>query len=371
MIDGQDLMERRISREDLLKLAALAGGAGLLAGRTSVAGAALERLAQESGRLQVLDWVGYEVPDLYRPYLKRYPGERPKFTYMTSESNALAKMSAGLEPDIVRPYVGYVRDFAESGFVQPWNPGLISNLKFLNPNMVKAGRHDGKQYGIPQDWGFDALLYRTDKVKPKGKVSWNLLLDERYAGKIAWWDDLYMLVVAGYYLGMKDPWQQTNAQLKQSASLLSSAVKKKIPKLFWSSETDMWSAFAGGDIWIAYAWPNAWVQMKSKGLKVAYAHPKEGAISWIGMLMLGKDSPRPQHAHAYVDAWSSKQTGSWLEDNYGYGHANTRARPKSRELLQVLKLTNPNALREPNAHIDRYIPNRQEYAKRWREVKAS
>jgi spermidine/putrescine transport system substrate-binding protein len=368
MSDGQDRLERRLSREQLLKLTAAAGAAGLLAGRVSGAGAALDRLTAESGRLLVLDWVGYEVPDLYRPYLKKYPGQKPQFKFMTSETNALAQMSAGLKPDVVRPYVGYVRDFADSGFVQPWNPKLIPNLKHLNRDMVKAGQYEGKQYGIPQDWGFDALLYRTDKVKPKA-ISWNLLMDERYAGKITWWDDLYMLVVAGYLVGVKNPWQQTTAELKKSQSLLKS--KRHVVKFFWDSETDMQNAFAAGDVWIAYAWPADWVAMKSKGLKVRYAHPREGAISWIGMLMQGKNTSRSDHAHAFVDAWSSKQTGTWLENNYAYGHANTLARPSSQDLLRALQLTNPNALKEPHAHIDRYIPNRQEYFKRWQEVKNS
>ena len=41
-----------------------------------------------------------------------------------------------------------------------------------------------------------------------------------------------------------------------------------------------------GDIWIAYAWPNDWVQMKAKKLKVVYMHPKEKPIAWVGMFML-------------------------------------------------------------------------------------
>ena len=47
MSDSKGLMEQRLSREDLLKLAAVAGGAGLLAGRVSAAGAALERPRRE------------------------------------------------------------------------------------------------------------------------------------------------------------------------------------------------------------------------------------------------------------------------------------------------------------------------------------
>jgi spermidine/putrescine transport system substrate-binding protein len=368
MDEDTGLMERQLSRADLLKLAAATGGAGLLAGRAGAADAALARLAKESGRLQVLEWAGYEIKPFWTQYLKKYPGEAPKFTFMTNEANALAKMQAGFRPDVVRPYVGWVRDFAASGFVEPWDPKLITNLKHLNPFMVKAGQVDGKQYGIPSDWGFDAILYRTDKVKPKER-SWSLLYDERYAGKIAWFDDLNQLVIAGYYLGFKKPYDQTDSELKQSQKLL--IEKKHVARMFWSSETDMDNAFASGELWIAYAWPNDWVIMRSKGLKVRYMLPKERPISWIGMLMQGKNTSRSEHAHAFVDAWSSVQSATWLENNYGYGAANLRARPKSSELLRALQLTNPRAVAEPNAHIDRYIPRRRLYAKLWQEVKAA
>src|SRR2546423_3098339 len=197
--EGDIAMDRQFSRQELLKLAAMTGGAGLVAGRAGFAQAARMQFAAESGRLQVLDWAGYEVKSLWAPYLKKYPGEKPKFTFMTNEANALSKMSAGFKPDVVRPYVGYVADFAESGFVQPWDTSLLPNLKQLNPAMVKAGRYKGRQWGVPEDWGFDAILYRTDKVTPKAK-SWSLLFDDRYKGRIAWFDDLNQLVWAGYYL---------------------------------------------------------------------------------------------------------------------------------------------------------------------------
>src|SRR3954454_5588084 len=233
-----DLLERRISRRQALKLAATAGGAALLGGHVGRAAAAV---SAESGRLQVLDWAGYEVKDLWQPYLQKYPGQAPKFTFMTNEANALAKLHGGLRPDVVRPYVGYAQDFAESGFFEPWNPSLMSNFKHLNPGMVKAGQFGGKQWGIPADWGFDAILYRTDKVKPKAR-SWGLLFDERYKGKIAWFDDLNALVVAGYYLGFKKPYDQSDAELKKSQDFLKS--KKHLVKLFWASETDLDTAFA-------------------------------------------------------------------------------------------------------------------------------
>ncbi|HSC73798.1 MAG TPA: extracellular solute-binding protein [Gaiellaceae bacterium] len=361
-------MERRLSREELLKLAAAGGAAALTAGPVGLARAAL---GAESGRLQVLDWAGYGNDGgqaMFAAYVKAHRNNKPQFTYMTNESDALAKLHAGLKPDIFRPYVGWTKYFATSGLVQPWNTKLLTNFKHLNPFMVKAGQYNGKQYGIPDDWGFDAILYRSDKVKPKAK-SWGLIFDDRYKGKIAWFDDLNMLTVAGLYLGFKNPWNQTDAQLKQAQNLLKS--KKKNVRLIWSSETNLWEAFGSGELWIAYAWPNDWVQMKKKGLKVVYMRPKEKPVAWVGMLMLLKGSPRPKLAHAYVDAWSSAKSGKWLEDNYGYGHANTVARPSSSDLLRALQLTNPRAVTLPNAYLDRDIPRRAVYARMWEEVKAA
>src|SRR5438874_7189852 len=77
MTDELELGGRRLSRDELLKLAAATGGAGLLAGISATrAGAALERLGAESGRLKVLDWAGYENDGgqpMFAAYVKKYP----------------------------------------------------------------------------------------------------------------------------------------------------------------------------------------------------------------------------------------------------------------------------------------------------------
>ena len=108
------------------------------------------------------------------------------------------------------------------------------------------------------------------------------------------------------------------------------------------------------------------------GLPVVYMFPREKALAWVGMLMLLKDSPRPTLAHAYVDAWSSAASGKWLEDNYGYGHANLLARPSSPDLVRALKLGDQKTFGPGGiAYIDRHIPRRDVYAKVWEGVKSA
>src|ERR1700752_1799494 len=113
-----------LNRRDLLKLAALARGAGVVVGPTAAADAARAMLAGETGALQVLDWAGYGNDGgqaMFAAYVKAYPKNKPQFPYMTNEADALAKIQAGLQPDLFRPYVGWVQYFATSGLVQPWD----------------------------------------------------------------------------------------------------------------------------------------------------------------------------------------------------------------------------------------------------------
>ena len=364
-------IEQRVSRAEILRRAGFAAGAVAFAGPLAACGSAAKTLTTETGRLQVLDWAGYENDGgqpMFASYVKKYPHNKPQFTYMTNEADALAKIRAGLKPDLFRPYIGWVEYFAKSGLIQPWDPSLISNFPHLNKFMVEAGQVNGKQYGIPNDWGLDAILYRTDKVTKPGN-SWGLLFDENYAGRIAWFDDISMIEIAGLYLGFPNPWEQTDAQLAQSKQFLIS--KKRVTNLIWGSETALDQAFAAGDVWIAYAWPADWVYMKAENLPVVYMRPKELPIAWVGYFMLLKNTPRHNLAHAYVDAWSSAKSGTWLEDNYTYGHANTLARPTSADTLKALDLDNPKGITEPFAHLDRNIPRRPLYAKAWEEVKAA
>src|ERR1700758_1606121 len=123
-VEGEPF-DRRLSRADMLRLAGLAAGAGVVAGPAAAANAAVQRLTGESGRLQVMDWAGYGNDggqSMFAAYVKAHPQNKPQFTVMANESDALAKLHAGQHPDLFRPYVGWVKYFATSGLVQPWTP---------------------------------------------------------------------------------------------------------------------------------------------------------------------------------------------------------------------------------------------------------
>jgi spermidine/putrescine transport system substrate-binding protein len=373
--------EQRMRRSDFLRAGAMAAGTAALVAcgvdeeKPSATGTTTTKVShppieQEPGTLRVFEWAGYEIKPLWRPYAKQFPDEKPKFSFLTSDDQALSKVRAGFRADIVHPCVGYVQDWVRLGAIQPFDPALISNYDDLNPSMLKSGQVDGKQYFIPADWGFSAPLYRADKVEPQ-EESWSLLYDERYSGKISWWDSMENLTIVGYVRGFENPWDMTDDELEEAKSFLIS--KKKVVRTLWATSTDLYNDFGSGNVWIAYAWPDNYVDAKSKGLDVVYPEPTEGRLSWVCGFVLAKDTESYRHAHAFVDAWSSARTGRWLLDNYYYGHANTTVDLEGIDpsLVESFHLGDPSALEEPKAHIDRYVPRRQVYNQVWEEVKAA
>src|SRR5919109_257874 len=238
-----------------------------------------------------------------------------------------------------------------------------------------GGKLEGQQYFIPADWGFSSPLYRADKVEPEGgEDSWTLFYDERYKGKISWWDSpLENFVIWGYVNGVDDPWNMTEDELDEAKDFLIS--KKHLCRNFWSSQTDLDADFAAGNVWIAYAWGGSFQSARKAGLDVKYSDPKEGRLGWNCGFVLIKDTDNFRHAHAFIDAWSSKESAEWIINNYAYGHANTAVDLSKvpEDYVKVFHLDDPKAREEPNAHYARPVTSadRSRYAQRWDEVKAA
>jgi spermidine/putrescine-binding protein len=371
-----DVTKRGVSRRRFLEAAALAGVGGILAAcqRQSAGTAPTNEpssrpsIDQESGELRAYEWAGYDVPSLWRDYKGAgYP--EPTFSFFTNSEQALAKTAAGASWDTVHPEVSYVQDYMNLGAVQPWDTSLISNFASLNPALQASGAVDGQQYEIVTDWGYSGVLINTDHVDPSIN-SYSYLFDDSLAGKITWYDSTWNLVIAGLVLGVEsDVWNMSEADLQAAKQLLID--KKKNLYNIWVDFTQMWDDVRVGNVWAAYAWPDAWLNTKEDA-PTQYVRPKEGVIAWAEGLMLSAATENYRHAHEFVDAWTAPGTAVWLMNNYGYGHSNLDAdlTKVPADVVEAFGLDDPVAnLSEPNAHIDRYQPNRAAYVRAWEEVK--
>ncbi len=92
---------------------------------------------QEPGPLRVFEWAGYEIKPLWRPYAKRFPDDKPKFSFLTSDDQALSKVRAGFRADLVHPCVGYVQDWVRLDAIQPFDPGFVEVHHLKDPSALE------------------------------------------------------------------------------------------------------------------------------------------------------------------------------------------------------------------------------------------
>jgi len=381
----------RLDRRGFLGMSAVLAASGLMVackkveegggGSTGAPGAspsARPPLEEEPGSLQVYDWGGYgdgayypkeEYQYLWKQY-ETETGDTPTFVLFEDDDAGYAKVAAGARYDVVHPCAYRFGDWVDLDVLQPWDTSLIPNYASLNPTLEAYGNIDGRQYFVVADWGFAAPMYRADTVQPQ-EDSWGLLWDDRYEGKISWWDSLNMLVIAAYYHGIADPWAMTDDELAQMRDFLIS--KKGLVKFFWGQSYDLFRAFKQEEVWIGYAWPDAWTYARGAGFDVVYMEPKEGRTSWYCGFGMFAETQNYHHAHAYVDSWNSVKAAEFLLNYYAYGHTNQAVDLAiiSEDIVVAFSLDDPSAVEEPRAHAERPIERRDVYSEYWSEVKAS
>jgi spermidine/putrescine transport system substrate-binding protein len=293
-------------------------------GLVSIGVTGLVRPAEAQGAgLTVMDWTGYEVPDLHRPYIALH-GASPDITIFSDLEEAWQKIGSGFDPDIMHSDHWQIPPRRE--LFEPWDPARLAHFGDLMPELVNLPtlKQDGLQYGLPADWGINSICYRSDLIKV-AEESWTSLWDKANAGRIAMTGQMNDAVLAAALaLGIGNPF--VNDPQVMAAIEAKLREQRPLVRFYWSDPTQLSQAMATGEVVIAFAWPAVYKELKAQGLPVTYMRPKEGVMGWAQGLLLMKDrTGDTQKAYDFANAWTDPGTGRWLIENYGYGHANRKA----------------------------------------------
>ena len=193
---------------------------------------------------------------------------------------------------------------------------------------VRAGiaERDGKTYMLPMCWGFDTVLYNTQHVATDDPFtqSWAPLFEDRYAGRIGWWDVAHqMLMAAGLYLGHAEPEKMDRNQLDEVARFLIS--RKKNVRTFYTTFAQGSNLMASGEIVVCYGIVPMRVEMQTRGFPIAGAWAKEGVLSLILANYIPKEAKQPAAATRMINTMLGERYASQLTRSTGYLSASSLA----------------------------------------------
>ena len=351
-----------INRRGLAVGVALAGLCAAAFGWTS--------LARAGDKIVYFTWDGYELPDFNKSFLAAHPGQIdiPKFG---DDDEAFTKVKAGFHPDIAHPCYDKVERWKEAGLIEPID---IKKLKYWDkvfpvfrnlPGLVEGD----KTWMVPWDWGNTSITYRTDLLK-NPEMSWHLLWDPQYKGKIAVIDAVHDTpMVAGLMAGV-DPFNMDDAQIDATKKKLEE--QRPLLKMYTTDMTSVEQALASGELVAAMTWNASAVSLKKQGVPVAFMNPKEGMLTWVcGFVKMKGSDQHDDLIYDFINSRMEDASGQALIENYGYGSSNGDAmKAEGADKLNALQLpADPETMLKTTV-FPRPIRNNEKITKMFEEVKA-
>jgi spermidine/putrescine transport system substrate-binding protein len=326
--------------------------------------------ANEPNELLVLEWSGYEAEDFWTDFKTAHPEAAVTFEFGDTDANILALMEGGSQADVFHFYTGWQQFYVDAGLVREIDTSQLSNWDKVPDAYKELGQVDGKQYFVPWDWGFTSILYNTEHVDEV--TSWDVLFDERYAGHISMWNDGPAAVTVSSYIHGFD---ETNVTDEQLAAIEEEWIAQKpLNAFYWSGEyTDLCPAVQDGTVWVAYAWQGCYATALANGDPVAYATPKEGRNSWVGLYGISADSDSPELAHAFLDMKLAEATCGNAVTLFYYGCANgdVMAAIDDPVLVEAFGINDPSILESTNFTPPITAEQRAAWTAMWERVQAN
>jgi putative spermidine/putrescine transport system substrate-binding protein len=216
--------------------------------------------------------------------------------------------------------------------VKPVNVKLIPSWKQFLP-AFKSPPHNtvnGVHYGVSVQWGPNTLIYNTKKVKPAPK-DWSAIYSKKYKGKLTVPNNPIQIADAALYLqqtkpslGIKDPYELTQAQLNAAVSLLKG--QKPLLKRYWNYATDEDTSFQHGDVWMGAGWPYQTLQLQANKVPVKEIVPLP-TTGWADTWMLASKAPHPNCAYLWMKYVTTPQVEAKQALVFGETPVNPKACP--------------------------------------------
>ena len=123
----------------------------------------------------------------FENWYKETYGQKVSVNYSTFASNEdmYSKISSGaVSYDVIIPSDYMIARMADEGLLQPLNFDNIPNYQYVDEAFRGLYYDPDDQYSIPYTYGIVGVIYDANVVDAADTGSWDLLWNEKYAGKI-------------------------------------------------------------------------------------------------------------------------------------------------------------------------------------------
>ena len=383
------MVERRITRRDLLERIAKVGAAAALApvvaactgggvlqatssaSPTAASSAAASQAAgptpvpSPEDELFIYNWTDYLADEVIESFEAKY-GTRVTQSFFSNTEEAYAKLGDdGGGYDLSFPISVDVPSFIERGAIVELDRSLLTNIGNLGAEWSDPGYDPGNRYSVPYMWWTTGVGYDSALI-PEELTSSKALWDPRWAQHISMLDDFQEVFgLALIQLGYSANTELAN-ELDEALALLQE--QKPLVRTY---STDTIATMTSGDVWIGHIWGADRFAIQEVNENVLYYIPEEGGIKGSDAVAVFSGAPHPIAAHLFINHLLDAQNSAANTNLIYYMGPNAAAK----------EFIDPAILEDPTINPDQQIVDkleellnldqalRDEYLRRWQVLR--
>ena len=260
---------------------------------------------QETVTLNVYNWGQYiadgsdDSMEVIAEFEKRYPNI--KVNYSTYDSNEImySKLSnGGITVDVIIPSDYMIARMIQEDMLLPLNFDNIPNYQYVDESFRNTAYDPDNVYSVPYTWGTVGILYNTKYVDEADVTGWELLWNEKYAGKILMFGNSRdAFGVAQYMLGY-----DVNTTDKEELQHCAQVLKNQRPVLQQYVMDEIFATMQNEEAWIAPYYAGDCLTMMDENEDLAFYLPEnQGFNLFLDAMCIPKCAKEKEAAETFIN----------------------------------------------------------------------
>ena len=178
--------------------------------------------------------------------------------------------SALLSIDVIFPSDYMIARMIQENMLLELNYDNIPNYQYIDETFRNQAYDPDNRYSVPYTWGTVGIIYNTKYVDPADVTGWELMWNEKYAGKILMFDNSRdAFGIAQFLLG-----QDINTTDKSLLDIAAEKLKQQKPVLQQYVMDQVYSTIENEEAWIAAYYVGDCLTMMENNEDLAFYLPE-------------------------------------------------------------------------------------------------
>ena len=262
--------------------------------------------------------------DVIAAFEEAYPNIRVQYSTYDSNEIMYSKLSnGGITVDVIIPSDYMIGRMVQEGMLEELNFDNIPNYQYIDDSFKNTSYDPENKYSVPYTWGTVGIIYNTKYVDEADVTGWELLWNEKYAGKILMFDNSRdAFGIAEYLLGY-DVNTTDEAELQACSAKL--AEQKPVVQQYVMDQ--IFDAMENEEAWIAPYYAGDYLTMVEENPDLAFYRPTaQGYNMFIDAMCIPTCAQEKEAAETFINFLCSPEISSANMEFLGYSVPSTAAK---------------------------------------------